>query len=106
MHSGVMGKRGFKEKRRGRRYPLLKPFQFIGDPHGEGKVLDGFIVDMSYSPGSGVSGIGVQVAEGLKEGQEIEMTSHCQPRRSPKATVRWVDHPDDEIFRAGLMFTE
>jgi len=101
-----MEKAGFKEKRRGRRYPLSKPFQFISGPCGEGKVLDGFIVDMSYSPGSGVSGIGVHVHEELKEGQEIEMKSHCQPQRSPKATVRWVDHPDESTFRAGLMFTE
>jgi hypothetical protein len=106
MRSRVLEKTGFRNKRKGRRYPVLKPFQFIRGSHGEGTVLSGFIVDMSYSPGSGVSGIRVHVHERLEEGQEINMKSHHHPQRSSKATVRWVDHPDEATFRAGLMFIE
>ena len=106
MQTRVMEKAGFKKKRRGKRYPVLKPFQFTWGPQGEGTVFNGVIVNMSYAPGLGVSGIGVQVHEKLEEGQEIEVKSHHHAKRSPKATVRWVDNPDGATFRAGLMFTE
>ena len=106
MKTKVTGKTDARKKRKGTRYPLAKPFQFTSGSQGEDKVSDGVIVDMSYSPGSGISGIGVHVNEKLEEGQEITMKSQHRAPRSAKATVKWVDHPDEKTFRAGLKFNE
>jgi len=87
------------ERRKDIRYDLPKKIEYVLNPETSGKIYSGVTVNISNS------GLCLYIFHPLTKGQKIIIQSTL-PVPYQTAMVLWIKKVDDDLYKAGVMFTD